>query len=342
MESAFTIRNVLQLAILLLAALPSPAGESSGGGDDTLYRKVEEVRVRMREETEVNLGNAHVTVYLNYPTDTPTQIIRNIDHTPGDIVDIPGSPGEKALKITFKPQKSSGRTKVFNEYEATLWAYKVDFDAIGEIHPYDKESELYKSFTRSEPPWRDTDNETVRADAEAIAAKAENHLDFARRAFMHVSNTIGRPTSSYYHDLPLTDVINKKVGSDQAKANYFVSILRAGGIPARVAAGRNVVNETVFWGEFHLEKYGWIPVRFTGTYQWVSTESLFGLGVAPPNLYEQRPHTVYLGCSQGVPLTGWIEQATMPYASYQGNVNVSVSIYGGNQTPSVKISNADQ
>lgn len=326
----------------LLAAFASPHAGEPAGGDDSIYIKVEETRVRVRDEVEANLGNAYVTVYLNYPVDGPAQVIRNIDHTPGEIVDVPGSPGEKVLRITFDPQKNNSKTRVFNEYEATLWAYRVDFDKIGEIHPYDTESELYKSYTRSEPPCRDTENETVRGLARDIAAEAKDHLDFARRAFKYVAGNFARPTSSFNFDYPLTKTLNDKVGSDQARANLFVAILRSGGIPARVAAGRNAGNALVFWGEFYLEKYGWIPAKFNDSYQWIDAESLFGVGVAPPNLYEQRPHTVYLGCTQGVPLAGWIEQATNPYSSYIGNASISVNIYGGHQNVVRKIERVEE
>lgn len=245
MRYAFILRPALLFAGLFLVVALGRAGETSGG-DDSIYLKVEEKRVRVREEVEVNLGNAHITAYMNYPVDTPTQAIRNIDHTPGEIIDVPGSPGEKALKIYFKPQDSSNRIRVFNEYEATLWAYKVDFDKIGEIHPYDKESELYKGYTRSEPPCRDIENETVREVVGKIAAEAADHLDFARRAFKYVANDFGRPNGSYRYDMPLTAILKDKSGSDQAKGNLFVSILRSGGIPSRVAAGRGVLNESCF------------------------------------------------------------------------------------------------
>lgn len=82
-------------------------------------------------------------------------------------------------------------------------------------------------------------------------------------------------------------------------------------------------------------------MRFTDSYSWGKPDSFFGVGVIPPNLYEQRPHAVYLGSAQGVPLTGWIEQASKPYSAHLGNTVIHVSVSGGYQGNTLKITDAE-
>jgi len=134
------------------------------------------------------------------------------------------------------------------------------------VGPYDKESVLYKEYTRS---FANTAiNDEIRLKAKAIVGDEENPYLAARKIYDYVLTNIkyslmphvqigarGIAENLYVHE--------KGFGDCGGQSMYFASLCRAAGIPARTTGGMQLVPTVAgdhFWAEFYLPNYGWIPV----------------------------------------------------------------------------------
>lgn len=287
------IRGVWWAGILCLALLTGAGAAAEAESVVGPYRRAAPQRYRVRMELEVRTRDNAAIVYLPFPENGPSQDIESVEHSPGEFYEIPGSPGERLLIVTVEPKQE--KAVVFNEFIATLWGCKVDFDAISPLHPYDKDRELYKQYTRAEPPYFDIEHEKVVRAADALAADAANDIEFARLAYHHVLenikyNTAGRPPTH-----PLDDMLKKMSGGDYHAGSYFVTLLRRRGIPARNVAAMRVSGEQKQWQEFYLEGYGWIPVAINLTQRDAEPSSFFGMAVTPPYWRFRQPYSLVFG-----------------------------------------------
>lgn len=291
--------------------------------DLALYARVSPERYRIRIETTVKPGKNDYAVYLPLPGDTLLQKIDNLNHSEGEEYSPPASPGEKFLKVVVRPDVSKSGENVFVEFEVTLWSVRVDFEKISAIHPYDKKSELYREYTREESPHFDLKHEKVVNVVKELTAASKDDLDFVRKAYFHTLDTIEFMSGSHPAVPPLADVLKRNRGSSIQAANYFISLLRQRGIPARIACALNVSGDDRQWQEFYLEKYGWVPVFIDLAQKYADPSSFFGMAVPPPFWHDRQPHCVVLGYTLSGELPG--ADGSKPAVKYRSRAKIHFS-----------------
>lgn len=216
------------------------------------------IEVNMSDVWKENLG---VVLYLPYPVDNQYQEIQFTGHTPGRVLPVIGHPEDKLLRIYYPPEafKPGERQAARQECIATVYDVRADLDLITELHPYDRESKIYRRFTSAtaDVPYIDPLNEDLQEIVSELSEAAEDELDYAHRAFRHAKNVLKRtPKLNTQQEISVT---LKKGGEGENINAVFVSLLRAKGIPARMVMARRSNRSPYAWSEFYLEGYGWIP-----------------------------------------------------------------------------------
>lgn len=148
--------------------------------------------------------------------------------------------------------------KIQFTYTAYEIAAQVDPNA---IQPYDKESPLYKLYTRPETFIESADPQIV-AVADRVAGGEENPYLLARKFYEHIVITA-------HYRLVGKGLLGAKAllvngeGECGDYASLFIALARAKGIPARSVVGYwaiTGIEQTHVWAEFYIEGVGWIPV----------------------------------------------------------------------------------
>ena len=219
--------------VCLLGLLVFGAAEAG----ESILRLVDERTFLVRDEVTVRKTADAAFVYLPYPDNGPAQTIKPVGHGPGgEIVDVPGWPGERLLRIPV-PGAPGTEATVYNEYRATLWAYRVDIAGIDAVGPRSTGSPQYDLYTRRESPAVNPDDGTVRAAAAALAADAGDDLDFARKAYEYVTARFKKTFVPSDPEQAVGKTIAAKTGTTAQLENVLLSLLRAHGIPARKVYG---------------------------------------------------------------------------------------------------------
>ena len=173
-----------------------------------------------------------------------------------------GELGNLYMEIPVEEIKKDLKIDVDFEFRHFRQGFAIDPNKIGE---YDRESDLYKRYTRS---YKNTVvNDEIRQQAKAIVRAEVNPYLCAKKIYDYVVNyvdyslmphisldVLGKPESLYVH--------KNKYGDCGSQSVYFVSLCRALGIPARTTGGWQLCpgHESMhFWAEFYLPDYGWVP-----------------------------------------------------------------------------------
>ena len=130
-----------------------------------------------------------------------------------------------------------------------------------EIQPYDKNSSLYKLYTRPEKFIELTNSQIVEI-ANQVAGSEENPYLLAEKFYNYVIQTahyrlVGKGL------LGAKALLTNGEGECGDYASLFIALARAKGIPARSIVGYWAISgteQTHVWAEFYLEGIGWIPV----------------------------------------------------------------------------------
>jgi hypothetical protein len=158
--------------------------------------------------------------------------------------EMPGSGKSLQVKIKFS----------YTAYEITA---KINPD---DIQPYDKQSHLYKLYTRPEKFIESTDPQIV-GIANQVAAGEENPYLLAQKFYNYVIATahyrlVGKGL------LGAKALLTNNEGECGEFASLFIALSRAKGIPARPVVGYWAItgtDQTHVWAEFYLEGIGWVP-----------------------------------------------------------------------------------
>lgn len=174
-----------------------------------------------------------------------------------------GELGNLYMEIPAEEIKTDLNIEVNFEFRHFQQSFTFDANNVGE---YDKESDLYKRYTRS---YRNTAvSEDIINQAKSIVQDQANPYLCAKKIYNYV---VGNVNYSLMPHLTL-DILKKaeslyvhehKYGDCGAQSIYFVSLCRALGIPARTTGGWQLCpgkESPHFWAEFYLPNYGWIPV----------------------------------------------------------------------------------
>lgn len=155
------------------------------------------------------------------------------------------------VKITF----------TFTHYEQR---FDVNPDSVGN---YDKNSDLYKRYTKSYGNTAITPE--IQKAAKDIVGDETNPYLAARKLYDYIVNEVDYAFMPHYMFWPRTDqpesvyVHTNQRGDCGAQSMYFSALCRSLGIPARCTGGYQLFSGEFrghFWAEFYLPNYGWIPV----------------------------------------------------------------------------------
>ena len=187
---------------------------------------------------------------------TPEEYVVTVPRTDGDLgivyLEVPLENLTEDLTISVE--------FAFRHYEQRFF---VDPAKVGE---YDKESALYKEYTRSYGNTAVTP--AIKTLTEEITKGEKNPYLAAKMIYDHVVDNVkysvtphatlaavGTPESVFVQE--------NKFGDCGAQSCYFSALCRAVGIPVRTTGGMQLCpaeTSTHFWAEFYLPNYGWIPV----------------------------------------------------------------------------------
>ena len=201
---------------------------------------------------------------LPLPESNEYQDIRFLAFSPGQKLSYPEN-GDKYLFCRFQdsdcPQPGSSKT-IFYEFEATLYDLTVDFSKIDKIYPYDKDAPHYRRYTGKSGEYVNPNHPEIKRIAEQIATESKDPLEFARNAYLYVSENYKylNPNTGL---TPLTKLLQDGGGDCGNLSSIYISLLRNRGIPARHLAAMRPDGSWHYWADFYLENYGWIPVDVT-------------------------------------------------------------------------------
>jgi hypothetical protein len=143
---------------------------------------------------------------------------------------------------------------VYDSYETLL---EIDSD---KIQRYDKNSQLYKRYTKSEKYLEQTNE--IKKLARKIVGKEKNYFEQARKIFHWILENL-----SYKYPLEKRGAIitlKNKCGDCGEFNHLFIALCRSLGIPARSVSGMWAIQKLKqgfhAWAEFYAENVGWIPV----------------------------------------------------------------------------------
>lgn len=149
---------------------------------------------------------------------------------------------------------------LFSQYTVR---FAVDPEKVGS---YDRGSELYRRYTRSEGNCTVTPE--IRALAEGLTAGEKNPYLAARRLYDFVLDKVRYSFTPHLALDALTKpesvyVYEHRYGDCGAQSLFFSALCRAMGIPARCLGGMQLAPEMSsyhFWAQVFIPGYGWLPV----------------------------------------------------------------------------------
>ena len=160
------------------------------------------------------------------------------------IKEMPGIGESLQFKIIF----------TYTAYEITAHIYP------NEIQPYNKNSPLYKLYTRPESFIESTDPQIV-GIANQVALGEENPYLLAQKFYNYVVETAHYQIVGRF--LGAKGLLTNGGGECGDFASLFIALSRAKGIPARSVVGYwaiTGIGQSHVWAEFYIEGIGWIPV----------------------------------------------------------------------------------
>jgi len=186
----------------------------------------------------------------------PAELVNTVSRTDGDI-------GYVYIEVPLDSMKEDLSVRAQITFRHFEQHFQVD---PGKVLPYDRNSDLYKTYTRSRGNTAITPE--IAAEAKRVAAGEKNPYRIAEKLYHHVVNNIK------YSFLPhgtmwilkkpeSVTVYENRYGDCGAQSMFFAALCRSMGIPARSTGGRQLVpgwSGSHFWAEFYLEGYGWLPV----------------------------------------------------------------------------------
>ena len=210
-----------------------------------------------------------VRAWFPFPLLCPsTQDIRILSVQPTGALkrfpDVEAEVGIAYLEIP-RPQK----TDLTVELKVSFQAYQTDFAInANEIPPYDEQDELYRRFTKSEQHIRLTD--PIRKLASSIVGNELNPYSKARKLYDWVCDNIAyngiwtwRESLFSPYGCASEDVRKRRVGDCLSQSEFYTTLCRSAGVPARVCGGRIFqpgIKDDHFWAEVYFPNYGWMPV----------------------------------------------------------------------------------
>lgn len=219
------------------------------------------------------IGNGKGIMAISYPVPmiTPTQDTGytnlNVSRGGNELWWIHPITGNRSLTAVFEGRSLNGIVFAEVFYNYTLYDVQIDWSKITTIYEYDKRNPFHQHYTGTVQEWIQPNNPLMKEKAKKLWEESKDYLEFARKAFDHVRATFAKGEQIGYDSGVDVMVLHGK-GVCNGFSRYYVSLMRAGGIPARGVIGAEFKEDgssVTFhsWSEFYLENYGWIPVDAT-------------------------------------------------------------------------------
>lgn len=140
---------------------------------------------------------------------------------------------------------------------------EVNFIEPNLIKPYDKNSELYKTFTAERPP-HIVFTDKIKSLSKEIVGDEKNPYLIAKKIFTWISENIPWAGAREYSTIEnISDYcITNKHGDCGIKTLLFMTLCRYNGIPIKWQSGWMLHPGEVNlhdWSEVYFEGYGWVP-----------------------------------------------------------------------------------
>jgi transglutaminase-like putative cysteine protease len=175
------------------------------------------------------------------------------------------SPNDDYLQRTLYMQKKAkaGEPTVFNyslEYTAYAEWYNLKPD---EVKPYDKNSEIYKTYTAERPP-HIVFTDKIKKLSQQIIGSESNPYKKVKLIFKWISDNIPWASAREYSTIKnISDYcLTNMHGDCGIKGLLFITLCRYNGIPARWQSGWMMHPGNVNlhdWTEVYYEGIGWVP-----------------------------------------------------------------------------------
>jgi transglutaminase-like putative cysteine protease len=166
--------------------------------------------------------------------------------------------------IYMEKTAEAGKPTVFSaDYEIVSQGEWFDLSVI-KIDPYDKESEIFKTYTAERIPHLQF-SERIRTLTDKVVENAENPVEILQRCYRYIATNYPWASALEYStiaDIPQYVVENRKGDCGQV-ALLLIDMLRYKGIPARWQSGWMLHPGEVNlhdWAEVYFEGVGWVPV----------------------------------------------------------------------------------
>lgn len=165
--------------------------------------------------------------------------------------------------VYMEQKAQKGKPAVFSiDFEVTSQGEWFDLSEI-EVQPYDKNSELYKTYTAERKP-HIRFSENIKKLTDSITQQAKTPVENLQAIYRYIAANYPWASALEYStigNIPEYVIENRKGDCGQV-ALLLITMLRYKGIPARWQSGWMTHPEEVNlhdWAEVYIEGTGWIP-----------------------------------------------------------------------------------
>ncbi len=179
---------------------------------------------------------------------------------------------EYVIADNKNPQRTIYMQKAARKDEPTVFNIQLELKNYNEVNfiepnlikPYDKNSELYKTFAAERPP-HIVFTDKIKSLSKKIVGDEKNPYLIAKKIFTWISENIPWAGAREYSTIEnISDYcITNKHGDCGIKTLLFMTLCRYNGIPVKWQSGWMLHPGEVNlhdWSEVYFEGYGWVPV----------------------------------------------------------------------------------
>jgi hypothetical protein len=233
------------------------------------------VKLRLKYTLTVNKNAVPegeiIRCWLPYPQETHSRQadVKLLSTSPENYLLAPKEQKQRTLYLEKKAEKD--KPTEF-KMEVAYTAYSEWFNLDGnKIKNYDKNSDLYKTFTKETPP-HIVFSDNIKALSEKIIQGETNPYLKAKKIFKWISDNIPWASALEYSTIPSIPeyCMANKHGDCGIKSLLFITLARYNGIPAKWQSGwmlHPVEVNLHDWSEAYFEGIGWVPVDQSFGYQ---------------------------------------------------------------------------
>jgi len=227
------------------------------------YLKPRRVRIKMRVTLKPNAVPAGeiVRAWLPFPREGDLQTnVKLIRAFPENYQIAPNDAPQRT--IYFEQEVEENKPTIFEvEYEYVVRAFYLKIDP-EKVRPYDEDSEIYKKYTKEQPP-HILFTHYLRDLVEEIVGDEENPYKKAEKIYQWITTHVRYtyvPNYGIFENIPEFVARNLR-GDCGFYALLFITLCRIAGIPARWQSGwycHPLRAGPHDWAQFYIEPYGWL------------------------------------------------------------------------------------